>query len=211
MTIAKLQSVAVSSTRASRFAQAAIGARDRLVPLPLAPPATPVLNKLCLPKERLAIMKPGLRQLRFSYEEGKLERPEGGETRTVNFTLVRNGVRRALLFVQDEIITFYARENMRALEEVRDLFQGNYDRLYFFHNSNPDATYRNVMEGLWSKIYHIRTKFIALSDLNAFERWAIQEQVDYLKRVLDVPEAPLQRPAANRDMPIGDFTKVARA
>jgi hypothetical protein len=133
----------------------------------------PLLDTLCLPRERLELIKPVLEQLGLSCEEGQIEPEDSDEI--FHFTLVRNGVCRALLFLEDENLSFYSRENKLALEEVRDAFQGKHPVLYVFHNQIPHATYKNLMEGQWFEKYTIRAKFIPLSQLDDFENMTIEQ------------------------------------
>ncbi len=216
MKIAKLESVSVTSARVSKLAEQASVAPDNFVPNRVlrAVNVPPLLAKLYLLEEHLTLIQAGLEKLGFSQREGELERSEGGETTTFHFTLVTNGSRRALLYLEDEILTIYSRANKLALEEVRDLFQGEFDTLYVFHDSNPKGTYKNLMQGEWPQKYRISTKFIPLSELEDLRDMTIEEQVGYLKRELDLAAAPAHPAAAAKKPPavqmaINEMRKLA--
>jgi Effector-associated domain 8 len=190
MTISQLESGSAPSTLASKVAERTTIRAEKLVPAVFMSAAQaqsiPVLNNLCLPNEYLDRLRPALQRLGCSSQEGRLERPEGRKTTLFRFTLVNNGTPKALLYLEDQIITVYNREYRLALEEVRDLFQIAYSKLYFFYYSNPSSSYKNILSGEWPQKYRVETKLLPLSDIADFDQMSDMGQEDYIKRELDI-------------------------
>jgi hypothetical protein len=160
-----------------------------------------VLSDMTLPDNHLQGVAAALQSVGFTLSVGTIEDLVLG-TRFRFTKLTRGTSYRALLYIPDEYLTVVERENKRALEEVRDLFEPEYKKLYVFHRSPPTAAFRLLMEGEWLDRYEIEVKFIALSELADLVPLSPKAQEHYLRLKLDADDAkpamPVQAPEPPR-------------
>jgi len=178
--------------------------------------APPVLTEMTLLDKYLELIRPSLTGMGFSVTNDHLDQIVGKETIEFRFTMVRNGVSRALVQLGNEVLTVVCRENRLALAEVRDLFltQGEFrkeKRLYIFHDSNPHGAFKAWVQGEWFQNHGIRSKFVPLTDLAGFPDMQLAQQSDYLRLTLDLVGQPDGTPSkpAPKEMPAGHMKRLA--
>lgn len=218
MSISNLSSAPSGGGAAERLTPSA----ENLVPGPLRLVRAPAaLTEVALPAAVVEAIAAGLQAIGYVYRPCQLMRPIGRDTIRFKFGVAHNdkGVRRALLYLPDAVLTVYDRANKMALDELRETLQGDadgapFETLYVFHDSNPNGAYKNLMSGEWRDRYGIGSKFVPVADVSGeFSEWALEAQVQYLLRELDLDNGmdAVARPGGRPAEPLQPITRISYA